>query len=723
MATCLLAMSLSAIAVVYAAHQGQERRSAGRVPQQETPGDGKKPVALWQQVVDTVGDRTHDVVVVIPLAKNAAPPPGLSRWPESGEAFLSPGLVEAGRGEGVTSRYGRFAGVISKEGLESPGERLAYVHPAAGLADREDMWEVTGFGQQGTGFPLGRHAYVFGVDRLYWGLFGLAVVPSLLLAAVAARGVNAFQEREGGAARVARGGRRSRFIAHVWRTVALGTAASCAVNLCALFTDLHVPAVDFVLDRDDVRSVMPLVGAAHLLTLLTVLGLLVVPRRRLRITPKPSRRRIAPHLDRIRSGCCRLFFLALLVTVRGTELAPESTRLTVYLTSLAITMVCAPAALATTLKSCGDLLVRAGRRRGAKTARAMGVLLKRPPLPLTALVSAVVVSIMLAGQVLLWNGVPGDLASQAQSTRERVGTSIVEVSGHASADGLRSFERALPDKAMLLAVHDRGDDGRGNLRVELVGSCEALRELAAPCSTKPKEVTDDGGHRGDARLEEFMRWNSIGPTGGTLTASHGSLAREATGIAGPVSLIVLGSDGASLSVPDMKRLAYRHLSASNSVDTPGGTWIVGAGMSLEASQWALLLSFVMVFCMAAVAAPVAAGRKAVPLTLCLALFILLLTAAGIGEAVASWLASPMDSRAWPTVTINALAPLTYAVAAGAGLITVGALRGKFAQSTAPASIPSREVPVCIAGTRLDNTRRQSARHGDRTSPGWDGAST
>ncbi|MGP4003522.1 hypothetical protein ACTWQE_26880 [Streptomyces sp. 8N706] len=574
----------------------------------------------------------------------------------------------------MTSRYGRFAGVISKDGLESPGERFAYVSPAAGLADRENMWEVAGFGRQGAGFPMGRHVYVFDVDRLYWGLLGLAVVPSLLLAAVAARGMNTVRERERGPVRAGHAGQRPGRLPRVPRPLALGAAASCAVSLCALFTDLHVPGVDFVVDRADVRSALPLVGAAHLVTLLTVPALLVGLRRRPTGNPKPRRCHIARHAHRIRRGCCWLFLLALLVTVRGTELAPANTRLTVYLTGLAIAVICAPATILTALTAGGGLLVRAGHRKGTKTVQTMGVALKRHPLPLTALVSAVVLSLTLAGQALLWSGMPGDLASEARGTRERVGTSIVEVSSHASADGMRAFEKALPDKARLLAVRDRGDDARGNPRIELVGSCAALHEFAAPCSPEPTDITGGGGHAGDARLGEFMRWNGLGPTGGALTATHRSPAREATDTARPVWLIVLGSDGASLSVPDVKRLAHRHLSATNSVDTPGGTWIVGTGMSREASQWVLLLSFVMVFCVVAaagaLAAPVAGREELGPLALWTALFVLPLIAAGLSEVLASWLASPMDSPAWPSVTIIALAPLTCAAAAAAGLITI-----------------------------------------------------
>ncbi|OKH99305.1 hypothetical protein A6A06_27595 [Streptomyces sp. CB02923] len=689
-ATCLLALSLSAIGVTHAAHQGQERRSADRTPQQVTAGagHGTKPVALWRAAVDTVGDFPHDVVSVIPLVKGAAPPPGLPRWPEPGEAFLSPGLMEAGKNEGmnegVASRYGRFAGVVAKEGLESPGERFAYVRPLAKPADKESMWEISGFGRQEAGFPLGRHMYVYGVDRLYWGLLGLAVLPSLLLAAVAARGINTARERKRGHAH---GGQRPPERGPcVWLPIALGMVASCAVSLGAQFTDLPIPGVDFVLDRGDVRSAVPLTGAAHLVALVTVSALLAGLRRRRPGSPKApkSRRsRYAPHPVRVRRGCCRLFFLALLVVARGTDLAPESARLTVYLTALALTLVCAPAVVATALTSGGGLLARTGRRRGITTLHATGVTLKRYPLPLAALLSAVVVSFILASQVLLWNGMPGDLASEARGTRERVGTSIVEMNGEASAGELKAFEAALPDKARLLAARDREDDAQGNPRVELVGACEALHAFTSPCSSEPREVTADG----DARLREFMRWHGLVPARGALTATHGSPARDANGTAQPVQLIVLGDGGAALSVPALKRAAHQHLSVSHSVDTPGATWIVGTGPSLEAARWALLLSCVMVFCVVAAAVagvttaasamtPAASSRQAAPLALrtrLVALVVLValpLATAGLSAVLGTWLASPMDTPAWPAVTIAASAPLMYAVAAAAVPVTV-----------------------------------------------------
>lgn len=142
----LMMLGLSGLVLAHATYEGRDIRGASRTPQILRPGSADRAVALWAWGRDDVAGRQHSVTYVEPLVQNAPLPPGLSKWPEPGEAILSSALVEAGAHEGIKSRYGKFAGTIGKVGLQAPEERFAYVRPRANLLDRQGMYPLRGFG-------------------------------------------------------------------------------------------------------------------------------------------------------------------------------------------------------------------------------------------------------------------------------------------------------------------------------------------------------------------------------------------------------------------------------------------------------------------------------------------------------------------------------------------------------------------------------------------------
>lgn len=63
------------------------------------------------------------------LNENSAPPPGIMRWPKLGETYLSPELIKI-YPLGVTSLFGKVAGIIESNTMLSPNEPVFYARPA-----------------------------------------------------------------------------------------------------------------------------------------------------------------------------------------------------------------------------------------------------------------------------------------------------------------------------------------------------------------------------------------------------------------------------------------------------------------------------------------------------------------------------------------------------------------------------------------------------------------
>lgn len=124
--TTLLLISLG-LALQVISLLGIAQRDAARSPvTTESAGEAK---LRWQPVHDNPAPGYPDasVVVIDPLTEGAPLPPGLSTWPEPGQAVLSPALLADG--VEIESRYGEFAGTIGQDGLVSPDEYLVYVRP------------------------------------------------------------------------------------------------------------------------------------------------------------------------------------------------------------------------------------------------------------------------------------------------------------------------------------------------------------------------------------------------------------------------------------------------------------------------------------------------------------------------------------------------------------------------------------------------------------------
>jgi hypothetical protein len=143
----LICGAFGALMLTFAVILGQaldraEDVAKARAPRLALQHPAEPVVGRWLVRRDAIGGRDFPVIFVA-REREAAPPPGLSRWPEPGEFFVSPALAMAD--DSIASRYGKLAGVIAPQGLTDAGEWLVYLQsPRPMLGSRVN--DVTGFG-------------------------------------------------------------------------------------------------------------------------------------------------------------------------------------------------------------------------------------------------------------------------------------------------------------------------------------------------------------------------------------------------------------------------------------------------------------------------------------------------------------------------------------------------------------------------------------------------
>ncbi len=130
----------------------------------------------WNEVFSVVDDASLTVLVLHSDHPDVAPaPPGLARFPEAGEAFVSPALrALLGREPVLAGRVpGAVVGTIGDDGLVVPDELRAVV----ALADDGDMYPGTGWGSDDIDtFGLPPVAQTRLMLVLLWGLPALIVL-------------------------------------------------------------------------------------------------------------------------------------------------------------------------------------------------------------------------------------------------------------------------------------------------------------------------------------------------------------------------------------------------------------------------------------------------------------------------------------------------------------------------------------------------------------------
>ncbi len=220
---------------------------------------------LYKRAGDSVGTRPHEVVYIEPKSPQASPPPGLPRWPEPGEAFLSPELVRVGEGEGITRRYGKFAGIIDSSGLATPSERLAYVRPAVtGHHGWSKIAKIGSARSTPMGDTLNRVPAGQLLSAIGFTVGGVAIV----LLVVAARCGSSSRDRRVRLLTALGGNRWHLALVNLGEAcipVVIGTLLGSVPYLLMSLWDVRIPLIDQVVGSADLRAwawVTPMVALA-----------------------------------------------------------------------------------------------------------------------------------------------------------------------------------------------------------------------------------------------------------------------------------------------------------------------------------------------------------------------------------------------------------------------------------------------------------------------------
>ncbi|GLW49172.1 hypothetical protein Stsp02_48330 [Streptomyces sp. NBRC 14336] len=605
-ATAVAVLALSGFLLAISSFDGRAERSAARWPQVSDTADAK---LLWRPTVADAGDRQYDVVYIEPLTADAPLPPGLSHWPEPGEAVLSPALRDVG--PEVRAEYGRTVGTIAVDGLESPSEYFAYVRPTAERLDPKGMTRAVGFGVPWTP-PLGEHLYNFGAGEFRWAYLALVGLPAGLFVVIAARVGAAGRDRRT-AVLVSLGASTA---ARAWFTVgeavvpvALGGLLGTVALAPVLAADLPLPLVEFVSYAPDARAALPALAAAALgvpLAVLAVVVLLQPPYRPGRSTrPVAARRR--------REWMLWLFPVVLFGTVKGVDLAPYDLRLPVLAGGSVLTVALLPGVVGAVVAATGPALAQAGAVRGRVGMLIAGRRLAVGARPVARLVAAVVVAIGLAAQGQIAISLFTEMSDRVQAVERYLGTSVLRVSttmSTATAD-VAAFERDLGRGTYALAVTA---DPRGS-RVDVVADCAAWQALGTPCpGAEPTELRRTE-HAGLAQAVDLQR--SVGVH---MYARSGDAARILRGTE-EASLMVLAGDGRQLSPSRVHGAANAHLAMATNVQVFAMTGTLGgSGEGIAAQRWLELLSvtgvlvIVVVAGIGSVAQFIRAGRELGPVS-------------------------------------------------------------------------------------------------------------
>ncbi|MFE0174677.1 hypothetical protein ACFWZ2_20365 [Streptomyces sp. NPDC059002] len=591
LATALLGLAMSGLVLAQSSFDGRADRSTERSPRLVTVHPDEPARALLKWSISSHEDMPYDITYLEPLSESLKPPPGLPRWPEPGEAFVSPALLKAAGGKaGVGREYGSFGGVIGEKGLESPSEFFVYARPSAQLLDRSEMTKISGFGEPDMPGLAGEHTHFFGASEFYSVYVGLFMLPAVVFLVIAARTGAASRDRRTalltalGAGKVAR---TCFTLGEAAVPVALGAVASSLLLLPLFLGNTSMPIVDFTLAADDARSALLSVFVAQFAVLLGVLMCVVLLQpaahrsgatRRTRSARRSPSTRPTTVSPKSRTWPLWVFPPALLFTARIVDFAPTGLTVPLYALGCLVSLAALPPVVGMAVSALGPVLARLGARLGSPSLLISGRRMGAGPRAVTRLVASLVIALAIAVQAQVWAGAMTEAGQAAKDSRDRVGTSVLKVRPYATPERLRAFEAALPRGVHALSAAVPVRDGG---RVEVAGSCSAVREVGLSCRSDGTSVTPAPV---DARLQE-----AIGSWGGASISVHsGGVEKLPRGSGGSQGLLVVGDDHQQLSMTEISGIAHRELAMAPTVQQVNNYGSVGKLNT--AVHWLRLLS-------------------------------------------------------------------------------------------------------------------------------------
>ncbi|MCD0443546.1 hypothetical protein LO763_07880 [Glycomyces sp. A-F 0318] len=689
-AAAALSLALAAVAAIGLAQSARLDRAGAGVPVLADTEAPRSDTLLMSPAFDDLRDgRQFQVFYLEPLGPGAPLPPGLDRWPEPGQVYLSPRLAEKGADEGIAERYGEFAGLIDPDSLADPGEQLAYVRSDTALdAERASAMHVTGFATGGDpAHARGVHWLAVEHDFSVGGLVAIALamllLPAVLLTVVAVRTGAELRDRREHLVTVLGGGRRSRFLISLGESAlpaATGAALAAVAIGAASLTEFHVPYTGFVIAHGDLLSgwwllaACPAAAGAAVLLASALLGARATGRRSTR--PRPAWR---PRVLLAWAALCPVFLFVGAVVPRFFAHTPGYPLSN--LVGVVGVVVTLPAAVAVATAWCARRIERFGRRRGRPALLVVGRRIAAHPRAVARQITGVATGAVLLCLTLAYQGAFSQQAVEAERYLDRYGYRVAQVGANGTATEAQTadFLDALSGKVDVVSVE--APIGPEAASVEIAGECRDLEALGLPCPA-PGAATELSGAVADDRLAHWLDESWYGDA--TVTVANASPSAVFAAADQETMLLVFDPGGGDVPVAEVKS-AGKAFTMGVIVSAPGGRSL-SAGVPLrDQSRWAGLFGAAGLVLLAGVAAVGGAGefirhsRALSPLAAVtggfavfrgmagLAVWTPLLVAAVGGFAVGVWVTRPMTA-----MSLNLVTPELVLVCGGLVLV-VGAL--------------------------------------------------
>ncbi|MCM2415583.1 permease [Streptomyces sp. RKAG290] len=544
---------LASVATV-ATFDGRETRADARGP---VVTFGRDAPLLYRMGADAVGSRPVSLVFVRPLTADAPVPAGVTRWPEPGEVLLSPELIRTGAGEGILTRYGRFAGTVTTDGLVTPSERIAYVRVADEAPRNDRRWlPVSGFGSNGaaTGEMVDQPAVSSPLLAL-WALTGL---PALALTVVAARVGSRTRDRRSSLLQALGGTWRHRMGVNIGEAAvpaALGTVTALVPYAVASVRSTRLAPTGYILDERDVWGAWPMAAVAAVVSLVVVLAVVVGAHRVHRDGTSTRPTTFGDRVPAWRLGLCGAG-VALVLT---SQYLPRKAQLFVFTSGTVVMWAFLSSVVALLTRRLGSSVADSGRRKGHPGRLIGGRWTHAHPGVVVRLALAMVIGIGIVAQMQVWTSRLGVHSQAAAATHQRIKDTVIEVtSSSMTAARTGRFRSSLPAGAVLLSrtFHDPGPPR--DPWVTVGGTCRDLRVLRVRCHGGATTPTG-----GNAQVEEMRRWY------GNLRfepVPRFSVKPDST-----QSLLVVTSAPGQLA--EVKRAAFTLPNPPVQVEALGGNWL------------------------------------------------------------------------------------------------------------------------------------------------------
>ncbi|MFE9402288.1 hypothetical protein ACFYNY_10975 [Streptomyces sp. NPDC006530] len=665
LATAVLTLGVTVVIAVHATYEGIELRSAQRALQFKDAFPDRRTTASAKPDFDEINGRQFSLTYLRPLSKDMPLPPGIDRWPDPGEALLSPALTAALTSQGSPDRYGKPVGTIRDEGLASPGERFGYVNPTERQLDKKSAFEVVGFGEE-KGMKTGDALFISDEGKFLTALY-LILLPAAALAVVAARMGSAGRDKRTALVSALGGGSWHRTLLNAGESAApvlLGAILGLVPGLYGMASgDFRLPWIDYWMSAADLQRwwwAIPVSGCVCAVALLVLVCVLHRTGRRRRV----GSTRLASYKG-LAVRWAALAFPALVVgTVWGpAQLDPahySDLRMKLYNAGVVAVLATLPSAVAVVTAALGTRLACSARRNGRAGALVAGRQAAAHPGVVARLVAGVGIALVLVSQMQLKNSQFGESALAAQASVKRVGNSMLLMdidTRRVTPEQMNPVLRRLPRGTEMIALYPPSEATPG-APVRLQGSCRALRAVRLRCSPEPVVVT---AMSGDSRITEALRWAA--PESARIMAQEGAVLPTRMDTA-PRTVVLASSDGEELPEAEINQLLRDALPlAAVTAESPGGSWLVGANNAVAHGRWVIFFGLpgVLVVGLAIVLANLAeflrfshimaplsvltGERKIYYSTAMWALLAPLLVTIVISVGVASWLAVPQVGTA------------------------------------------------------------------------------